>query len=138
MPMRRQRRASRDDDPHRATRSHTMCSPPRRPRTSSIDTPELAALRDRRAVVCRLSPDRALQSLAGAEAFLNERGMLTLTPDCALPSLFGACHEQPYQPGGHGFAAWPRTKYVWHFELAARPEVYALRLHRGKTLYCSA
>jgi hypothetical protein len=67
----------------------------------------LAELRERRAFECRLTADRALASLAKADAFLRDRGLLTRTPDCALPSLHGACHEDPYQPGGHGFAAWP-------------------------------
>ncbi|HEX5957423.1 MAG TPA: hypothetical protein VFY92_02055 [Hyphomicrobiaceae bacterium] len=106
--------------------------------TSASVTPALASLLERRAFACRLTPDRALQSLDEAEAFLAERGMLTLTPDCALPSLFGACHEEPYRPGGHGFASWPRTKYIWHFELSARPDVHILRIHRGKSLYLSA
>ncbi|HEU5438594.1 MAG TPA: hypothetical protein VFU88_04835 [Ktedonobacterales bacterium] len=114
-----------------------------RPRSQSAPasadvTPALASLLERRASACRLTPDRALQSLDEAEVFLAERGMLTLTPDCTLPSLFGACHEEPYRPGGHGFATWPRTKYIWHFELSARPDVHILKIHRGKTLYLSA
>jgi hypothetical protein len=63
--------------------------------------------------------------------------MLTLTPDCALPSLFAACHEEPYQPGGHGFATWPKTKWTWAFALPERPNVHALKLHRGKRLFLS-
>lgn len=98
----------------------------------------LANLLERRAFDCRLTPDRALRTLEEAEAFLAERGMLTLTPDCALPSLFGACHEESYQPGGHGFASWPKTKWSWGFALAGRPGVIALKLHRGKTLFLSA
>lgn len=115
-----------------------MRSRSQRSRTSARVTPPLATLLDRRAFVCRLTPDRALQTLDEAEAFLAERGMLTLMPDCALPSLFGACHEEPYRPGGHGFATWPRTKYIWHFELSARPDVHLVKVHRGKTLYLSA
>jgi len=83
---------------------------------------------------CRLDPERALGSLAEAAEFLHDRGVLTVTPCCSLPSLHAACHEEPYLPGGRGFAAYPRTKYVWGFELAARPEVHALKLHRGKSL----
>ena len=48
------------------------------------------------------------QSLEEAEEFLCDRGLLTLMPDSSLPSLFGACHEEPYRPGGRGFARWPR------------------------------
>jgi hypothetical protein len=93
---------------------------------------ELAA---RRAYECRLTPDRALDTLADAHDFLRDRGLLTRTPDCALPSLFGACHEDPYQPGGRGFASWPATKWPWGHELGALPGVHELAIHRGKTLY---
>ncbi len=55
------------------------------------EQPTLEALTAQRAFVCRLTPDRALATLEEAEAFLLERGLLTLTPDCALPSRFGAC-----------------------------------------------
>jgi hypothetical protein len=55
--------------------------------------------------------------------------------DCSLPSLFGACHEEPYRPGAGGFGEWPRTKWSWSFELAERPGVVAPKIHKGKTLY---
>jgi hypothetical protein len=71
----------------------------------------LAGLLERRAFECRLTPDRALQDLPEAEAFLRDRGMLTRTADCALPSLYEACHEDPYKPGSPGFATWPATKW---------------------------
>ena len=86
----------------------------------------------RRELECRLTPDRALETLEDARAFLEDRGMLTLTPDCALPSLFGACHEEPYSDAP-GFGSWPKTKYWWGVALDA----LATRLHRGKTLYLS-
>jgi hypothetical protein len=95
-------------------------------------------LQARRACACRLTPDRALESLDEAEEFLRDRGLLTRTPDSSLPSLFGACHEEPYAPGSGGFGEWPRTKYRWSFELADREGVYALQIHRGKTLYLTA
>jgi hypothetical protein len=101
-------------------------------------TPELAELLSWREEACRLTPDRALDTLDDAERFVAERGMLTLTPDCALPSLFGACHEEPYLPGGHGFASWPKTRYWWGFALSARADTHVTRLHRGKTLYLSS
>jgi hypothetical protein len=56
----------------------------------------LAELEERRAYECRLTPARALASLDEAEEFLLDRGLLTRTVDSALPSLFEACHEEPY------------------------------------------
>jgi len=96
----------------------------------------LAELTERRAIECRLSPDRALESLDEAESFLGERGFLTRTPDCALPSLYEACHEEPYQPGGQGFATWPATKWPWFGELAGRGYLVTA-VHRGKNLLVS-
>jgi hypothetical protein len=93
----------------------------------------LDELRERRRFLCRLAPDRALGSLAEAEAFLGERGMLTRTADCALPSLYEACHEDPYQPGTPGFASWPATKWPWFGELAERGYLI-VAVHRGKNL----
>jgi hypothetical protein len=97
----------------------------------------LADLLERRSRLCRLHPDYALESIEEAETFVAERGLLTLTPDCSLPSLFGACHEEPYQPGGHGFAGWPKTRWRWAFLLSERPGIHTLKLHRGKMLYLS-
>lgn len=94
-------------------------------RATTRSRSRLAELESRRAYLCRLTPDRALQNLDEAAAFLNERGMLTLTPDSSLPGLFGACHEEPYKPGARGFGSWPRTKYPWTFELARRAAGYA-------------
>ena len=93
----------------------------------------LGELRERRAFECRLTPDRALTSIAEAEGFLRDRGLLTRTPDCALPSLYEACHEDPYQPGSPGFATWPATKWPWFGELAERGYLIAA-VHRGKNL----
>ena len=92
-------------------------------------------LERRRKLDCRLDPARTLDSLDEAEAFLRDRGLLTLMPDCALPSLFGACHEPPYKPGSRGFGLWPRTKWPWGLELAER--CIRTRLHRGKGLFLS-
>jgi hypothetical protein len=95
-------------------------------------------LEERRAYLCRLTPDRALQTLDEAEEFLLDRGMLTRTTDCSLPSLFEACHEEPYAPTKPGFGQWPRTKWGWSFALPERPGLYALKIHhRAKTLYVS-
>jgi hypothetical protein len=95
----------------------------------------LEQLERQRALVCRLVPEQALGSPEEALEFLRERGMLTLMPDCSLPSLFGACHEEPYKPGGRGFASWPKTKWWWSGDLAARPGVHSVRIHAGKNLY---
>ena len=62
----------------------------------------LAGLRVQRRFQCRLAPDWALRSLEEADAFLRDRGLLTRTADCALPSLYEACHEDPYKPGSAG------------------------------------
>lgn len=96
----------------------------------------LLAERDR---ALRLTPDRALADLAEAAAWIGERGMVTTTADCSLPSLFAACQEPPYQPGGRGFASWPATRYGWPLELsAAGTGVHSLAIHRGKRLLVSS
>jgi len=91
-------------------------------------------LQERRAYLCRLTPDRALESLEEAHHFLSDRGLLTRTADSALPSLFEACHEEPYATGGRGFGSWPATKYPWFSELATRPDVHELKIHNGKSI----
>jgi hypothetical protein len=93
----------------------------------------LTALLERRAFDCRLTSDRALCTFAEAEAFLLDRGLLTRTADCALPSLYEACHEDPYKPGSPGFATWPATKWPWFGELGDRGFLIAA-VHRGKNL----
>jgi hypothetical protein len=93
----------------------------------------LEELQDRRAYECRLTPDRALETLDDAEAFLRERGMLTRTADSSLPSLFEACHEDPYAPNSRGFGQWPATKFPWFGELGERGYLI-LKVHRGKSL----
>jgi hypothetical protein len=96
----------------------------------------LADLLELRALRCRLTPDRALGSLAEAEEFLRERGLLTRTTDCALPSLYEACHEDPFKPGSGGFGTWPATKWPWFGELAERGYLIT-GVHRGKNLIVS-
>jgi hypothetical protein len=93
----------------------------------------LDELQERRAFECRLTPDRALRSLDEAEEFLLDRGLLTRSADSALPSLFEACHEEPYAPGSPGFGQWPRTTFPWFGELGARGYL-TLAVHRGKSL----
>ncbi len=90
-----------------------------------------------RAHACRLTPDRALTTLDEAAEWIAERGLVTLMPCCSLPSLFAACHEEPYSAHARGFGGWPKTKYWWPFALGQRPDVYALKIHRGKTLLVS-
>jgi hypothetical protein len=63
--------------------------------------------------------------------------MLTRFPDCALPSLFGACHEEPGRAGGRGFDLWPKTKWIWSFQVARRPGAMLTKMHRGKSLFLS-
>ena len=90
-----------------------------------------------RVQLCRLAPTHALATLEEAEHFLIDRGMLTLTADSALPSLFGATHEQPFAEGKRGFGAYPKTKWWWGGALGQLPEVVPTKLHRGKTLFLS-
>jgi len=99
-----------------------------------METAPPAELHALRTFACRLDPARALQSVDEAADFLADRGMLTRTVDCALPSLFEACHEPPYRAGRGGFADWPETDYPWFWELAHRDGVYELAVHGGKKL----
>jgi hypothetical protein len=95
----------------------------------------LQELQERRAHECRLTPDRALATIDEAETFLRDRGLLTRTADSALPSLYEACHEDPYAPGRGGFGEWPATKWRWFGELGDREGVHRLKVHhRGKSL----
>ena len=93
----------------------------------------LAELEEQRAHDCRLTPDRALATLDDAEEFLRDRGLLTRTSDSALPSLFEACHEEPYARESPGFGQWPATKFPWFGELGTRGHLI-LAIHRGKSL----
>jgi hypothetical protein len=93
----------------------------------------LSDLEERRAYECRLTPDRALETLDEAEEFLRDRGLLTRTADSALPSLFEACHEEPYARDKTGFGQWPATKFPWFGQLGARGHL-VLAVHRGKSL----
>jgi hypothetical protein len=95
----------------------------------------LDELRERRDEALRLRPELALASLDEAEAFVRERRIVTLTPSCSLPSLYGACHEEPYTRGGKGFGAYPKTKWPWGWELRERPGIYWLRLLRGTGVF---
>ena len=97
--------------------------------------PGLDDLKNQRIAACRLDPSFALEGLDEANGFLQDRGLLTLTACCSLPSLFGACHEEPASPGKPGFGQWPKTRWWWGGALEEAPDVIATRLHRGKTLF---
>jgi len=101
------------------------------------DVHTLAELHERRAYECRLTPDRALETLDEAERFLCDRGLLTRTTASALPSLFEACHEAPYAPESPGFGQWPATKFPWFGRLGARGYPI-LAVHRGKNVLVTA
>jgi hypothetical protein len=91
-------------------------------------------LEARRAHACRLTPDRALATLDEAEAWARERGLVVRTPDCALPSLHAAVHEEPYAPDKPGFGQYPKTTWWWGWALAERPGLRWLRIRRGKAV----
>jgi len=101
------------------------------------DLTSAVELEQRRIQLCRLTPTRALATMEEAELFLLDRGMLTLTVDSALPSLFGATHEQPYAQGKRGFGAYPKTKWWWGGALGQLSGVVPTKLHRGKSLFLS-
>src|SRR5262245_27956766 len=61
--------------------------------------------------------------------------MLTLTASSSLPSLFGACHEEPYAPGKGGYAQYPRTRWWWGGWLGHEPAVVTTKLARGRQLF---
>jgi hypothetical protein len=91
-------------------------------------------LEARRAFACRLTPDRALASLDEAADWVRDRGLVTRTPDSALPSLHVACHEEPYAPDKPGFGQYPKTKWRWGWELAELSDLHWLKIYRGKNL----
>jgi hypothetical protein len=97
--------------------------------------PTLAEAEARRAEQCRLTPDHALETLDEAEAWLRERGVVTLRPGCSLPSLHQAMHEEPYAPAKGGFAEWPATRWWWGHALRQRDGVHFLKLRRGKGIF---
>lgn len=100
---------------------------------------DLAALERRRERECRLDPRYALSDLDEAEAWVKERGVVTiaLTAEVQLPSLFVACHEEPYEAGKGGFARWPKTRWWWPGELAGREGIVELKILRGRTVLLS-
>ena len=94
----------------------------------------LAELERQRDYACRLTPDRALETLEDAAAWVEERGLVVGPESGSLPSLHVACHQEPYKPGSRGYGLYPKTKWWWGFELARRPEILWLKVHRGKGL----
>lgn len=91
-------------------------------------------LEQRRAFECRLTADRALGTLEEAAEWVRDRGLVTRTPDSALPSLHVACHEEPYAPDKPGFGQYPKTKWWWGWALADQPDLRWLKIHRGKNV----
>ena len=90
-------------------------------------------LLERREHDCRLASDRWLTTLDEARSFLDDRGVLSITPSCWLPSLFGACPPNP-DPGAGGFAAMPVHRWWWPGALSELPGVRRTKLLRGKVL----
>jgi hypothetical protein len=88
-----------------------------------------------RSELCRLTPDRALETLDEAATWLRERGVVTIRPDCSLPSLHFAMHEEPYAPGKGGFAEWPKTRWWWGHALGRREGIHFVKLRRGKGVF---
>jgi hypothetical protein len=95
--------------------------------------PAPPALLELREHDCRLVSDRWLTTLEEARSFLDERGMLAITPSCWLPSLFGACPPNP-DPAARGFAAMPVNRWWWPGALSDMPGVRRTKLLRGKVL----
>jgi hypothetical protein len=102
--------------------------------TGGAAPPALLELREHD---CRLAADRWLTSLDEARSFLYERGMLSTTPSCWLPSLFGACPPNP-DPAARGFAAMPVNRWWWPGALSDLPGVRRTKLLRGKVLLMDA
>lgn len=102
-----------------------------------VPSGDVSALEHQRNEACRLAAGRGLETFDDAVVFLLDRGMLTRTPDCALPSLFAACQERPYRTGAKGFAGWPATKWWWARALEQTDGVAVLKVHNGKNLLLS-
>lgn len=46
-------------------------------------------------------------------------------------------HEPAYAPGRAGFGTWPKHNWSWGLELAKRPDVQPLKIHKGKLVLLS-
>lgn len=97
-----------------------------------MPSPPPDALLARRRHDCRLDPARALGSVDEAAGWVRERGIVTVTPSCALPSLFEACHQPPWREGTRGFGSWPRDAYWWPLALSDMPGIASLAILRGR------
>jgi hypothetical protein len=69
--------------------------------------------------------------------FLADRELLSVTPSCWLPSLFGACPPNP-DPQARGFATMPVGRWWWPGALSELPGVRRTKLLRGKVLLMQA
>lgn len=83
----------------------------------------------------RLTPDRALKTLAQARRFLDDVGLAVLTPHTYLPSIFGAAQGEPFKPGVGGFGDWPAHAWWWGEELEKQPDVVKVKVLKGRWLY---
>jgi len=99
--------------------------------------PPPASLLDKREHDCRLTSERWLATLDEARSFLDDRRLLSITPSCWLPSLFGACPPNP-DPTARGFAAMPVHRWWWPGALSELPGVRRTKLLRGKVLLMDA
>jgi hypothetical protein len=90
-------------------------------------------LLERREHDCRLSSERWLATLDEARSLLDDRRLLSITPSCWLPSLFGACPPNP-DPGARGFGAMPVHRWWWPGALSEMPGVRRTKLLHGKVL----
>jgi hypothetical protein len=124
-------------DRHRQLPSRRLVRPQEDEAGAHIGFAGVADVALRRTQACRLVPELRLGAFDEAPVFLEDRGLLTLTPCCSLPSLFGACHEDPHSPGKGGYGQYPRTRWWWGGALAECPGVTATKLHRGTTLFLS-
>ena len=100
--------------------------------------PSLTELQERRAHECRLTPDRALETLDDAAAFLRDRGLLDADDRLRAAEPARGVPRGALQPGRGRFRRVAATKWPWGFALARRDDVYAVKIHRGKTLFLAA
>lgn len=97
----------------------------------------LSRLEKLRRNIHRLVPSKRLRSLEEARRFVEEVGLITLTPGHGLPSLFAAVQGRPYKQGSQGFALWPAEQWWWGRELAKSNTILSAKIAGGRELYVS-